>query len=105
MNNDKVEIETDEWLQMNFPVGSGPHIIAGHDCHVSQDHYMKIEFPKNMDSAFFIIRETPPEANGLRGKNDSTIVSFSISRELLLKIVRTIKVSNDIQYNDDIANW
>jgi len=105
MNKDKVEIETDEWLQMNFPVGSGPHIIAGYDCHVSQDHYMKIEFPKNMDSAFFIIRETPPEANGLRGKNDSTIVSFTISRELLLKIVRTIKVSNDIQYNDDIANW
>lgn len=105
MNNDKVEIETDEWLQMNFPVGSGPSIIVGNDCHVSQDHYMKIEFPKNSDSAFFVINSTPDYRNGLRGVDEDTVISFSISRELLIKIVQTIKVSNDIKYNDDFANW
>lgn len=102
MNNDKVE--TDEWLQMNFPVGSGPDIIAGGDCHVSQDHYMKIEFPKNSDSAFFVINATPEHMKGLRSLQDDAIISFSISRELLIKIVQTIKVSNDIKYNDDF-NW
>jgi len=102
MNKDKVEIETDEWLQMNFPVGSGPDIIVGGDCDISQDHYMKIEFPKNSDNAFFIINSTPEYRNGLRGVDEEPVISFSISRELLLKIVRTIKVSNDLIHNDDI---
>jgi len=102
MNNDKVEIETDEWLLMNFPVGGGPDIIVGGDCYVSKDHYMKIEFPKNSDSAFFVINSTPDHRDGLRGVDEEPVVSFSISRELLLKIVRTIKVSNDIIHNDGI---
>lgn len=103
MNDDIVE--TDEWLQMNFPVGSGPDIIVGGDCNVSQDHYMKIEFPKNSDSAFFVINSTPEYRKGLRGVDEEPVISFSISRELLLKIVRTIKVSNHIQYNDDVCEW
>lgn len=105
MNNDKIEIETDEWLQMHFPVGSGPSIIAGGDCHISRDHYMTIEFPKDSDNAFFVIKSTPDYREGLRGVDEGTVVSFSISRELLLKIVRTIKVSNHIQYNDDVCEW
>lgn len=105
MNKDKVEIETDEWLQMNFPVGSGPSFIVGGDCHISQDHYMKIEFPKNSDSAFFVINSTPEYRKGLRGVDEEPVISFSISRELLLKIVRTIKVSNHIQHNDDVCEW
>lgn len=103
MNNDKVEIENDEWLLMNFPVGSGPDIIVGGDCYVSKDHYMKIEFPKNSDLAFFAINETPPDRNGLRSDRDQPVIGFSISRELLLKIVRTIAVSNDTKYNDDFS--
>jgi hypothetical protein len=102
MNDDIVE--TDEWLQMNFPVGSGPSIIAGGDCHVSQDYYMKIEFSKNSDSAFFVINSTPEYRKGLRGVDEEPVISFSISRELLLKIVRTIAVSNDTKHNDDF-NW
>jgi hypothetical protein len=98
------KVETDEWLQMNFPVGSGPDIIVGGDCNISQDHYMKIEFPKNSDSACFIINSTPDYRNGLRGVDEEPVISFSISRELLLKIVRTIAVSNDIKCNDDF-NW
>ena len=101
MNDDIVE--TDEWLQMNFPVGSGPSIIAGGDCHVSQDHYMKIEFPKDSDSAFFVINSTPEYRKGLRGVDEEPVISFSISRELLLKIVRTINVSGYIQYNNGIG--
>jgi len=100
MNND-----TNEWLLMNFPVGSGPDIIAGCDCSVSQNHYMKIEFPKNSDNAFFAIYETPPDRNGLRSDRDEPIVGFSISHELLLKIVRTIVVSNDVVLSDDMRKW
>ena len=103
MNNDKVEIENDEWLLMNFPVGSGPDIVVGGDCYVSKDHYMKIEFPKNSDSACFIINSTPDYRNGLRGVDEEPVISFNISRELLLKIVRTIAVSNDTKCNDDFS--
>jgi hypothetical protein len=99
-------IETDEWLQMNFPVGGGPEIIVGGDCYTSPNHYMEIEFSKNKDNAFFAIYETPQDRNGLRSDKDEPVVSFSISRELLLKIVRTIKVSNDIySLSDDMREW
>lgn len=98
-------VETDEWLQMHFPVGSGPSIIAGGDCHISRDHYMTIEFPKDSDNAFFVINSIPDYRNGLRGVDEEPVVSFSISRELLLKIVRTIKVSNHTQYNDNVCEW
>jgi hypothetical protein len=96
---------SDEWLQMNFPVGSGPEIIAGGDCFASPHHYMKIEFPKNSDSAFFAVYETPEENNGLRSNKDEPVIALSLSRELLLKIVRTIKVSNDFILSDDMREW
>jgi hypothetical protein len=99
----KVETETDEWLQMNFPVGAGPDIIVGGDYNVSQDHYMKIEFPKNSDNAFFIINSTPEYRKGLRGVDEEPVISFSISRELLIKIAQTIKVSGDIK--NGIGEW
>jgi hypothetical protein len=93
MFNDNVL--SDEWLQMNFPVGTGPMIIVGGDIVPSKNHYMKIEFDKNSDSAHFVITETPEDRHGLRGVNEEPVVSFNMPRELLLKIVRVIKVSND----------
>jgi len=96
---------SDEWLQMNFPVGSGPEIIAGGDCFPSPHHYMKIEFPKNSDSAFFAVYETLEENHGLRSHKDDPVIALSLSRELLLKIVRTIKVSNDVILSDDMREW
>lgn len=103
MFNDNVL--SDEWLQMNFPVGTGPMIIVGGDCVPSKDHYMKIEFDKNSDSAHFVIMETPAERHGLRGVDEQSVVSFNMPRELLIKLVRIIKASSDVQYNDDINVW
>jgi len=93
MFNDNVL--SDEWLQMNFPVGTGPMIVVGGDIVPSKNHYMEIEFDKNSDSAHFVIKETPEDRYGLRGINEEPVVSFSMPRELLLKIVRVIKVSNN----------
>lgn len=101
MFNDNVL--SDEWLQMNFPVGTGPMIIVGGDIVPSKNHYMEIEFDKNSDSAYFVIKETPEDRHGLRGINEEPVVSFSMPRELLLKIVRVIKASSDIVFNDDFT--
>ena len=98
MNN----TDTSEWLQMNFPVGGGPEIIAGGDCQPSKQLYMKIEFPTESPTAYFIISETP-HTDGFRTREDSPVVAFSMSDELLLKIVRTIAVSKGVTYNED--NW
>ena len=103
MFNDNVL--SDEWLQMNFPVGTGPMIIVGGDCVPSKDHYMKIEFDKNSDSAHFVINETPVDRHGLRGIDEQAVVSFNMPRELLLKIARIIEVSNDAQFDNDINTW
>jgi hypothetical protein len=98
MNN----CDTDEWLQMNFPVGAGPEIIVGGDCQPSKQHYMKIEFPTESPTAYFIISETP-HSDGIRTREDTPVVAFSMSDELLLKIVRTIAVSKGVTYNEE--NW
>ena len=89
------DVLSDEWLQMNFPVGTGRLIVVGGDIVPSKNHYMKIEFDKNSDRAHFVINETPEDRHGLRGLNEEPVVSFSMPRELLLKIVRVIKVSNN----------
>jgi hypothetical protein len=102
MFNDNVL--SDEWLQMNFPVGTGPMIIVGGDIVPSKNHYMEIEFDKNSDSAHFVIKETPEDRHGLRGINEEPVVSFSMPRALLLKIVRIIKVSADIEFHDDFTH-
>ena len=103
MFNDNVL--SDEWLQMNFPVGTGPMIIVGGDFVPSKHHYMKIEFDKNSDSAHFVINETPEDRHGLRGIDEQAVVSFNMPRELLLKIARIIEVSNDAQFDNDINVW
>jgi hypothetical protein len=105
MNNEMVN---EEWLQMNFPIGTGPQIIENACLDPSNRHYMTIQFGKDEESAFFMINETTDNKygiQGLRSHNDRTVFSFAMSRELLLKIVRVIQANNYIQYNDDMREW
>lgn len=102
------EHKIDEWLQMNFPVGAGPEVIIGDDFLPSPNHYMTIHFGKDTNDAHFIIMETPEDKGGLRGNADTCVACFTMSKDLLLKIVRTINTSLDPFYedeNDNIPEW
>ena len=98
------EHKIDEWLQMNFPVGAGPEIVIGDDFLPSPNHFMAIQFGRDIDGAHFIIMESPEDKSGLRTPQDTAVASFTMSKDLLLKLVRVINANIDpfeFDYYDD----
>ena len=81
--------ETNEWLKMNFPVGSGPEITVGHDLLPSDRYYMEVDFSAENDYAYCMIYESM-NPDGLRTNQDEPVVAFTLSQDLLLTMVRTI---------------
>jgi hypothetical protein len=98
----------DEWLQMNFPVSAGPEIVIGDDLLPSPHHYMTIQFGSDIEGAHFIIMETPEDTNGLRSSQDMAVASFTMPKDLLLKIVRVIGANEDrfpLHNDPNLAEW